>query len=59
MKEECVRAAMLGRANVHAHGNSGVRLAVSQTLVEIGWCAGPSLAVAELRVPLPFTGGQN
>ena len=32
---EYVRGAMLGRINVHAHGNSGVRLAITQTLVEM------------------------
>jgi histidine ammonia-lyase len=32
---EVVRAAMAGRINVHAHGNSGCRLAISQTLVEM------------------------
>ena len=32
---EFVRGAMLGRINVHAHGNSGVRLEVTQTLVEM------------------------
>ena len=35
MSLEYVRGAMLGRANVHAHGNSGVRLAITQTLVEM------------------------
>ncbi len=30
-----VRAAMLGRINVHAHGNSGVRPIITQTLVEM------------------------
>ena len=30
-----VRAAMLGRINVHAHGNSGCRLEITQTLVEM------------------------
>jgi len=33
--EEYVRAAMLGRINVHAHGNSGSRLEITQTLVEM------------------------
>lgn len=33
LKEEFVRAAMLGRTNVHAHGNSGVRLVITETLV--------------------------
>ena len=33
--EEIVRGAMLGRINVHAHGNSGCRLAITQTLVEM------------------------
>src|SRR5665647_573759 len=28
--EEIVRAAMLGRINVHAHGNSGCRLEITQ-----------------------------
>ena len=32
---EYVRGAMLGRINVHAHGNSGVRLEITQTLVEL------------------------
>lgn len=35
MPEEWVRGAMLGRANVHAHGNSGVRHEITQTLVEM------------------------
>lgn len=35
MKEEYVRAAMLGRINVHAHGNSGIRIEITQTLVEM------------------------
>jgi histidine ammonia-lyase len=35
MPEEWVRGAMLGRINVHAHGNSGVRLEVTKTLVEM------------------------
>ncbi len=35
MPEEWVRGAMLGRINVHAHGNSGVRLEITQTLVEM------------------------
>jgi len=30
---ESVRAAMAGRANVHAHGNSGCRPAITQTLI--------------------------
>ena len=30
-----VRGAMLGRINVHAHGNSGCRLEITQTLVEM------------------------
>ncbi len=30
-----VRGAMLGRINVHAHGNSGVRLEVTQTFVDM------------------------
>jgi len=33
--EEIVRASMLGRINVHAHGNSGNRLEITQTLVEM------------------------
>jgi histidine ammonia-lyase len=32
---EYVRAAMAGRINVHAHGKSGCRLAITQTLVEM------------------------
>lgn len=32
---EYVRAAMLGRVNVHAHGNSGSRLEITQTLVDM------------------------
>jgi histidine ammonia-lyase len=35
MPEEWVRGAMVGRINVHAHGNSGVRLAITQTLVDM------------------------
>ena len=35
MPLEYVRAAMLGRINVHAHGNSGIRPEVTQTLVEM------------------------
>jgi histidine ammonia-lyase len=35
MPIEWVRAAMVGRINVHAHGNSGVRLEITQTLVEM------------------------
>jgi len=35
MPLEWVRGAMLGRINVHAHGNSGVRLEITQTLVEM------------------------
>ena len=35
MPEEWVRGAMLGRINVHAHGNSGVRLEITQTMVEM------------------------
>jgi histidine ammonia-lyase len=35
MDVEHVRAAMLGRINVHAHGNSGIRLAITETLVEM------------------------
>lgn len=33
MPEEWVRGAMLGRVNVHAHGNSGCRPEITQTLV--------------------------
>ncbi len=33
--EDHVRAAMLGRINVHAHGNSGCRPEITQTLVEM------------------------
>ncbi|MGC9331972.1 MAG: HAL/PAL/TAL family ammonia-lyase [Bacteroidales bacterium] len=32
---EYVRGAMLGRINVHAHGNSGCRLEITQTLVDM------------------------
>ncbi len=32
---EVVRASMLGRINVHAHGNSGNRLEITETLVEM------------------------
>ncbi|MBN1296246.1 aromatic amino acid lyase, partial [bacterium] len=32
---EYVRGAMAGRINVHAHGNSGCRLAITQTLIEM------------------------
>jgi histidine ammonia-lyase len=32
---EYVRGAMVGRINVHAHGNSGVRLEITQTLVDM------------------------
>jgi histidine ammonia-lyase len=35
MPHEWVRGAMLGRINVHAHGNSGCRLEITQTLVEL------------------------
>ncbi|PIP55415.1 MAG: phenylalanine ammonia-lyase [Bacteroidetes bacterium CG23_combo_of_CG06-09_8_20_14_all_32_9] len=35
MPLEHVRAAMLGRINVHAHGNSGCRPEITQTLVEM------------------------
>jgi histidine ammonia-lyase len=35
IKEEYVRAAMLGRVNVHAHGNSGCRPIITQTLIEM------------------------
>jgi histidine ammonia-lyase len=33
--EEAVRGAMAGRINVHAHGNSGCRPEITQTLVEM------------------------
>ena len=33
--EEIVRGAMLGRINVHAHGNSGCRLEITETYVEM------------------------
>jgi histidine ammonia-lyase len=33
--KETVRGAMLGRINVHAHGNSGNRLEITETLVEM------------------------
>jgi len=32
---EAVRAAMAGRINVHAHGNSGCRLVITQTLIDM------------------------
>jgi histidine ammonia-lyase len=35
MPPDWVRGAMLGRINVHAHGNSGSRLEITQTLVEM------------------------
>lgn len=35
MPQEYVRAAMLGRINVHAHGNSGCRIEITQTLVDM------------------------
>ncbi len=35
MPEDWVRGAMLGRANVHAHGNSGCRPIITQTLIEM------------------------
>jgi len=35
MSLEYVRGAMLGRINVHAHGNSGVRPEITLTLVEM------------------------
>jgi histidine ammonia-lyase len=35
MKEEYVRGAILGRINVHAHGNSGIRPEITQTLVAL------------------------
>ena len=35
MPKEYVRGAMAARINVHAHGNSGVRLEITQTLVDM------------------------
>jgi len=35
MPEEHVRAAIIGRINVHAHGNSGNRLEITQTLIDM------------------------
>ena len=35
MPLDWVRGAMLGRINVHAHGNSGSRLEITQTLVDM------------------------
>ncbi len=35
MPPDWVRGAMAGRINVHSHGNSGCRLAITQTLVEM------------------------
>jgi histidine ammonia-lyase len=35
MPVEWVRGAMVGRINVHAHGNSGCRLEITQTLVDM------------------------
>ncbi|MFO7613668.1 MAG: aromatic amino acid ammonia-lyase [Bacteroidales bacterium] len=35
MPIEWVRGAMLGRINVHAHGNSGMRLVITQTLIDM------------------------
>ncbi len=35
MPLDYVRGAMLGRINVHAHGNSGIRPEITQTLVEM------------------------
>ena len=35
MPIDWVRGAMLGRINVHAHGNSGSRLEITQTLVDM------------------------
>lgn len=35
LHEEYVRGAMLGRVNVHAHGNSGIRPEITQTLVDM------------------------
>ncbi len=33
--QEYIRGAMLGRINVHSHGNSGCRLEITQTLVDM------------------------
>ena len=41
---EYVRGAMLGRINVHAHGNSGVRIEITQT---------------SFRLPERFSGGMR
>lgn len=35
LPEAYVRGAMLGRVNVHAHGNSGIRPEITQTLVDM------------------------
>jgi histidine ammonia-lyase len=35
MPHEHVRGAMLGRINVHAHGNSGCRIQITQTLIDM------------------------
>ncbi|MFA6570368.1 MAG: aromatic amino acid lyase, partial [Bacteroidota bacterium] len=35
VREEFVRAAMAARANVHAHGNSGCRPEITQTLIDM------------------------
>ncbi len=35
MPIEWIRGAMLGRVNVHAHGNSGVRPEITQTLIDM------------------------
>ena len=35
MPKDYVRAAMLGRINVHAHGNSGIRPIITLTLIEM------------------------
>jgi len=35
MPEDHVRGAMLGRINVHAHGNSGIRPEITLTLIEM------------------------
>lgn len=35
MPIEAVRGAILGRVNVHAHGNSGIRLIITETLIEM------------------------
>ena len=35
ISEEAVRASIAGRINVHAHGNSGCRLEITQTLISL------------------------